>query len=209
MTFPPEEGWPFPSYFGSCGRLAAFNFSGPSLSSFIDSPWQIRVVLAIKLLQIANHLSNNSLRLGIYPTDWDADNISVELTVDGEVDRVVIVDLENIIVVNQTEIHGDEIHAADNFGCEKDQDCFSYSPWDLCSHSMTDHNQHAVCSVLLAPSPHSSLGSYKCLLHSPPTGFISRHPHLLRVLNECWRSKISGGRIEAAKKLEQMLMDDT
>jgi hypothetical protein len=53
MAFPKEEGWPFPRYYGSCGRVAAFENVGRMLSDFYTAPWDTRVPLARQLLKMA------------------------------------------------------------------------------------------------------------------------------------------------------------
>ena len=87
------------TYHGSCGRLAIFSNAGDSLASFINSSWSVRVSLSIQLLRMASMFSNNSLGLAIYPTDWAAENFAVDTS-----GVVRLVDLENIVLVNQSNI---------------------------------------------------------------------------------------------------------
>ena len=89
--------WRFPEYYGSCGRLSIFSHGGSSLSRFLSSSWLKRASLALQLLELAFLFSKNSLGIAIYPTDWTAENFSV----DSE-GVVRLIDLENILVVNQT-----------------------------------------------------------------------------------------------------------
>lgn len=53
MAFPASEGWPFPKYYGSCGRLAMVGWAGKMLTQFWQEPFTIRARLALQLLQIA------------------------------------------------------------------------------------------------------------------------------------------------------------
>ena len=87
------------AYHGSCGRLAVFSNAGDSLASFINSPWSFRVSLSFQLLRMASMLSNNSLGLAIYPTDWAAENFAVDKS-----GVVRLIDLENIVLVNQSKV---------------------------------------------------------------------------------------------------------
>jgi len=202
MSFPSSQDWPFPQYFGACGRLAVFEYVGPTIADYHSAPWSTRVGLAHKLMLIARKLTFNSLGLGIYPTDWSADNIAVDD--DG---RVVIVDAENVIVVNQTYVKTlaapgwDVVHTADGFVCP---DCFSFSVEDLCSHAQVDHNYHGVCQGLLAVDPYSpSLPGG--LLHSIPSRVLEKHHKLPSLLAQCGRTSTEGGRIEAAEQLIELL----
>jgi len=202
MAFPSVQAWPFPQYFGSCGRLAVFEYVGPTLAEYHSAKWGTRAGLAYKLMVMARHLTSNKLGLGIYPTDWSADNIAVD-----EEGRVVIVDAENVIVVNQTRVRNvaapgwDVVHTADGHVCP---DCFSFSVEDLCSHAKADHNYHGVCQGLLAVDPYSpSLPGG--LLHSIPAQVLDKYPQLPSLLAQCGRPSAAGGRMEAGGKLTEML----
>ena len=96
MAFPAEEGWPFPKYYGACGRLAAFENAGRSLADYYSAPWEVRVPLAKQLLEMALKLTRNDDGVALYLTDWTADNFAV----DGD-GRVTLVDGENFVLVDQ------------------------------------------------------------------------------------------------------------
>ena len=187
-----------PNYHGGCGRLAVFTHGGKSLASFIHSSWNIRVKLALQLLQISMNLSSNSIGLAIYPTDWAAHNWAVDYN-----GTIKLVDLENIILVNVTNMQGRTVqHISDNYGCP-DNECFSYSVPQLCSHETTDHNFHGVCGSLLAPSPYSIN-----LLHTIPHEVLKRHPSLPSDLVACWRGGKYGSRRNAVLRLTNILADN-
>ena len=42
-VFEKEAGWPFPFYYGACGRLMAESYEGYTLNHFIDKPFRLRV----------------------------------------------------------------------------------------------------------------------------------------------------------------------
>jgi len=203
MTFSPKASWPFPSFLGSCGRLAVFSNAGLSLSTFIASSWLVRAGLALQLLKLATMFSKNMLAIAIYPTDWTADNFAVDS--DG---MITLVDLENIVLVNQTMLEilmssgWDKFYTSDNYGCPNNE-CFSFSPTSLCTHVMTDHNYHGVCGNLLSPSPYSSN-----LLHSIPKTVIAKHKLLPKLLERCWKGGGEGGRVKAAKNIEDILTEE-
>ena len=43
QTFPPSEGYPFPTFIGSCGRFTAVEYVGPTLDKYYDAAWEERV----------------------------------------------------------------------------------------------------------------------------------------------------------------------
>ena len=59
----------------------------------------MRVSLALQLVKMAFLLSKNRLALAIYPTDWAVENFAVDAK-----GTVRLVDLENIVLVNQTRL---------------------------------------------------------------------------------------------------------
>ncbi|PIO22686.1 hypothetical protein AB205_0149700, partial [Aquarana catesbeiana] len=70
QIFPGAEGWPFPKYLGSCGRLFVSTSSHP-LISLNDSTPEIAADLVYQLLQTIHHLSNNDLNYFFYFTQID------------------------------------------------------------------------------------------------------------------------------------------
>jgi len=186
------------TYHGSCGRLAIFSDAGDSLTSYIHSSWSLRVSLSIQLLRMASMFSNNSLGLAIYPTDWAAENFAVDKS-----GVVRLVDLENIVLVNQSNMAmyhtpgWNHSYSSDNYGCEDDR-CFSYSIPALCSHARTDHNYYALCANILSPSSFSIN-----LLHTIPTEVMDRHTMIPTLLDRCWRGR--GERVRAGELLMNIL----
>jgi len=177
-----------------------FSYAGVSLTAFLASNWIVRAGLAVQLLKMATLFSKNRLNIAIYPTDWTADNFAVDS--DG---KIRLVDMENIVLVNQTMVARrispglDKLYTSDNYGCPNNE-CFSFSYTSLCTHVMTDHNYHGVCGSLLSPSPYSSN-----LLHNIPQAVIERHKVLPSLLDRCWKGRGEGGRIKAAKQIEDIL----
>lgn len=45
QMFPADKGWPFPAYFGACGRFVVEDYVGESLRYFHNAPWLDRVCL--------------------------------------------------------------------------------------------------------------------------------------------------------------------
>lgn len=193
MAFPESEGWPFPKYYGACGRFAVFeNVGDENLSKMIYAPWIKRARIAPQILEMAFKFTDAE-PIGLYLTDWSLDNFAIN----GRL-QVKLVDLENIILVNRTEIKvikapGWNVeHHSVAFGCENS--CFSYSIEDVCSHYTSDHNIFGAC-----------FGVISHLLKTIPSTVLSAHPLLPRLRDECTWPSHPGGRIEAAKQLMDLL----
>jgi hypothetical protein len=128
MTFPAEEGWPFPEYLGSCGRLAVFEDSGDMLTNYYLSPWTKRVQLARQLVQMAARFTNNDAGVALYLTDWSADNFAVD-----QFGKLRLVDAENVVLVDQTMVRemgapgANTKHNSDGMGCKSS---FCYARWE-------------------------------------------------------------------------------
>ncbi|XP_019896667.2 divergent protein kinase domain 2B isoform X3 [Esox lucius] len=72
--FPGTEGWPFPRYQGSCGRLMVWASSRPLWGLYGSSEeFFQRVDVAYQLLQITQGLGHNSLGFQIYYTRLEED----------------------------------------------------------------------------------------------------------------------------------------
>jgi len=202
MTFPPKKQFPFPEYLGACGRLAVFVDSGPSLTELSSfSPWTVRTAISYELFQLADFLRRTNLNLAIYPTDWSSDHFSV----DKFTSSVNLVDLENIIIVNLTSTKDLPVHKSDNYGCDMGE-CFSYSVPDLCQHSSSDHNQFALCSNIISPSPFSIN-----LLRNPSSRVESKYRSFPGLLETCWRGGLKqrkDARIKAIRNLEKILLEE-
>ena len=80
MTFPAEEGWPVPKYYGSCGRFAVVENAGYPLSSAVDKSFTKRARLALQVLEMAQKFTQNDMNLSLYLTDWSMDNFAVDKT---------------------------------------------------------------------------------------------------------------------------------
>uniref|UniRef100_A0A8C8S9G2 Divergent protein kinase domain 2B n=1 Tax=Pelusios castaneus TaxID=367368 RepID=A0A8C8S9G2_9SAUR len=65
QIFPEAEGWPFPKYLGSCGRLIVTAGSRP-LKEFYSSSPEVVADLALQLLSVVNSMRNNDLNYLFY-----------------------------------------------------------------------------------------------------------------------------------------------
>ncbi|KAL2081360.1 hypothetical protein ACEWY4_023213 [Coilia grayii] len=97
QMFPGTEGWPFPRYHGSCGRLVVWAGSRP-LSALYSAPLEQRVDAAYQLLHTAQALAANSLRFRLYYT-WASED-TFGLAEDG---RMLVMDASGIGVIDLQE----------------------------------------------------------------------------------------------------------
>ena len=200
MAFPQEEGWPFPKYYGSCGRFAVFENKGQPLTGFMGAPFQKRARLSLQLLQMAQKFTKNPLGIALYLTDWTADNFAVD-----DFGALSLVDAENVILVNQTLVKAVkapgwdvEHHSSPPVECEGNtdlQNCpFAFYTEDLCTHPISDLNIYGACHVVLSS-----------LLKHVPDDISQKVPLLSRLVTECAWPSHPGGRIEASKQLIEIL----
>lgn len=204
MTFTKEEDWPFPQYYGSCGRTAVFENTGQRLTDFYFKDWMTRVKLSRQLLQMAFKFTNNKDKIALYLTDWSSDNFAVD-----QFGTLTLIDGENIILVDQQLVQDTRApgwNVKHTSGSE-DSAClhhFCYSSEDLCTRVESDLNFYGVCKGLLVNNPFSRempLG----LLHSIPGEVKRKHPLLSRFISECADPTHPQGRFEAAKELLDIL----
>jgi len=101
-VFPSEKGWPFPRFYGACGRAIVMEDAGLPLDSFLSHPWLERAELAIAVIKIAKQFTSNLDHWGLYLTEIALDNFVVS---NG---TVKLEDASHIIVVDllQSNIEG-------------------------------------------------------------------------------------------------------
>ena len=80
MSFPAEEGWPVPKYYGSCGRLAVVEDAGYPLSSALEQTFTKRARLALQVLRLAKTFTRDDPNISLYLTDWSMDNFAIDTT---------------------------------------------------------------------------------------------------------------------------------
>ncbi|EFX71406.1 hypothetical protein DAPPUDRAFT_327242 [Daphnia pulex] len=200
QTFPAKEGWPFPIYYGACGRVVVEEYVGPNLAQWLpQASWKERINAALQLLIIADKFTNGAADFRLYLTDLSLFNTAV-----GSDGTLKIVDGENIVMVDLEKIRKDRPenfdvpYASDNAGCEHlpfDPHCMSYSEQDMCNRLHNDHNFFAVCRELF--SPLDSFG----LANGLPEKILKRFPLIPVYQTDCYSSTIPGVRKSAAKNL--------
>ncbi|XP_034948122.1 divergent protein kinase domain 2A [Chelonus insularis] len=141
-----DEGWPVAKYYGACGRVVIEEYVGPPLTTYYNKPWYRRARIAINLLEAAYMFTFHNHDFSFYLTDLSSDNIAIDQN-----DAPKFIDLENVIILNRNISEKEKptnwyhLHRSENIiNCD---DCFSFSPIDICSHSLSDHNYFATCQV--------------------------------------------------------------
>lgn len=200
-TFPAAEGWPFPEFLGSCGRVVLVEDCGQPLSEFLDSDFKTRVDLALQVLKIATVMTDQDKDLALYLTDWSLSNFAVDSK-----GKVTLIDLENIVVVNKTQVvsvgaPGSSVVHTSSGGED------GYALEDLCSHVKSDNNIYGACQWILYPHAKATKTWTRGLLYDIPQAVRSKHVLLEKLLRECsWPSHpVPGARMEAANQLRDIL----
>lgn len=201
-----EDGWPVPSYYGSCGRTIIEEYAGEPLTTYYSKPWLERAKLAQKLIIAAKKFTNDHPGFRFYLTDVSPDNIAVDAN-----GSVYFIDLENVIIVDRNipehekPISWMSQHVSEQYECKS---CFTFSRSEICNHHISDHNLYAVCQHLLSPKavPGIMPGG---LLHSIPHQVLENYPRLPRILTECGESSVPFGRFKAADQLLYLLANIT
>lgn len=199
QAFPQNEGWPFPLYKGSCGRVIAEEYIGRTLAYYESAPWEQRLDLAYQLLQVALLLTNNLSGFALYMTDVNMDNFAVRP--DG---TIFLIDVENIIIVDRWEVkkgHSKDWNGFHTSMGEACDDCLNFSVDDLCSYDMSDHNYYAICKGLLVPGAYYSS---KGLLHSIPP-LVEKRTNLSHLLKECAHPRTKMDRFNVVPKILQTM----
>ncbi|XP_039585337.1 divergent protein kinase domain 2B isoform X2 [Passer montanus] len=76
QIFPDVEGWPFPRYLGSCGRLVVSASTRP-LRDFFGAAPEVAADLALQLLAVLRSMATNDLNYFFYFTRVDAGTFGV------------------------------------------------------------------------------------------------------------------------------------
>ncbi|XP_063984011.1 divergent protein kinase domain 2A [Diachasmimorpha longicaudata] len=198
-----EEGWPVPRYYGACGRIVIEEYVGLPLPAYYHAPWLLRAKIAVGLLRAVQMLTFHDPEFSFYLTDMSPDNIAIN-----DEYKPIFVDLEHVIVVHKNSFPNDstkdseQLHETEEtVDCKK---CFVFSPLEICSHRISDHNYYAVCKHILSPESSTTTISGG-FLHDVPKDISSRYPDLKIMLDECSVPSAGQTRIETAVKLIELL----
>ena len=197
QLFPQEEGWPFPRYYGACGRVIIAENAGKPLTDYLNKIWEFRVWLSVQLLQIAFLLTSNNKGWTIYLTDMDPENFALS-----ENGQVFAIDVEHAVVIDTQEMKEVE-NLEQNFKfedpvCDHDNvNCATHSTEAMCQGLEKDHNFMYICKTMLGFSHHGRL------LHNPP---LKEKDIIESLLRDCIYYNSARPRRQAAKELYQYLV---
>ncbi|CAC5415167.1 unnamed protein product [Mytilus coruscus] len=208
QTFPAEEGWPFPKYYGVCGRYIAVSHAGEPLHNFFSEPFHKRADIAYQIMKIADKLKNEGNQFVFYWTDLSLENLVVD-----SAGKVTVVDLEDIIVVDRDAIARAkprkdwyEVHQSSFVHCYR-RNCFRFSRDDLCTHVNSDHNYYAACRIIISEYVNEqSLGLMRGLLHDMPN-YANDDWDLQHLLHECVHGSTPESRMKVKTQLTQALFN--
>ncbi|XP_015602219.1 deleted in autism protein 1 homolog [Cephus cinctus] len=200
-----DNAWPVPKYLGACGRLVLEEYAGQPLNNFHSESWMHRAKIASRLLRAARMFTFRNPDFGFYLTDISPENIAVDSQYE-----IKFVDLENIIVVDKKLSTKNDINDwhkihTNNFDFEC-QNCLTFSPMDICSHQLSDHNYYAVCQHLLSEKT-SATSIPGGLLHDIPVAILEKYPNLSHLIEQCAVPDLPNNRISFGDHLKEMLDD--
>ncbi|ESO07205.1 hypothetical protein HELRODRAFT_132750, partial [Helobdella robusta] len=168
QIFSKSTDWPFPQYLGACGRVVVYENPGKPLYTFYDEPWNFRIRLALKLLNIAHKFTFNPSQYGIYMMKVGADTFHYKQ----ETKELFYTSARNILIVDKWQL---EENKKENLVSNSDitKKCKHDEHWpsttkNLCNGLYSDHNYYAVCRNILSPVNTEAGGSNAGLLHDVP-----------------------------------------
>ncbi|XP_030055550.1 divergent protein kinase domain 2B isoform X2 [Microcaecilia unicolor] len=187
QIFPGAEGWPFPRYLGSCGRLIVSTSTRP-LKAFYSSAPEVAADLAYQLLHIVHSMGSNDLNYFFYFSHIDDDTFGIFS--DG---RLFIRDSSTLGVIDTQEGYpkeNEQLEPKDIFSCLTSNCTSTFAPCDSISEKQ---NFVVVCNDLL---PQLLNGKFP----------MSVQEKIDRLLNLCKKSSLSDQQvIQAAGKLKEIL----
>ena len=86
-----------PAVYGACGRVIVVEYVGPSLWSVLDRPWQERVRIAIRLIEMARTFTRTDDNMAFYIHDAVMDNFAVD-----KHGNVKLIDCEHVLIVDMS-----------------------------------------------------------------------------------------------------------
>ncbi|KAL7307710.1 hypothetical protein TKK_0000386 [Trichogramma kaykai] len=202
-----DNHWPTPKFYGACGRLIIEENAGDPLLNFIKESWIKRAKIASSLLDAAYKFTFKDPNFAFYLTDIATDNIAIN-----EKLEAIFVDLENIIIVDKTppidvlnRLSDWNTTYANLIGIDSDcPDCFVFSPDDICTHRISDHNYYAVCQHILSQGLNAEINS-QGFLYDPPDYILKKYPSIQSLLQQCSVPSATMSRVNAGIKLKQIL----
>ncbi|XP_035658342.1 divergent protein kinase domain 2A-like [Branchiostoma floridae] len=224
FTTKSKTPWPFPKFYGACGRVIVVEHAGRTLDTFMDSSWEVRVDIALQLLQLVDTLREKDPDWVLFLLDVSFQNFAVDSR--GwvrliDLDDVMVIDRRTVVNQEQTGMCNEQCYMdfqktlySDEYHCE---DIFKYTPMmyaSICARLLSNLQKHPERRnwsktseereeqrVEVAGSVESDK-HFEGLLHDPPNKI--KRP-LEGALGRCVQETQPGGRLDAVFTLQQIL----
>ena len=103
QAFPAKHGWPFPQYFGACGRMIFVENGGTELTDYLGRPWVERLLVAMAFMDTIIKLTDNDEMWRLHMLDLSFGNFAVRGSMSGRGYSVTVIDAEHIILVHKSD----------------------------------------------------------------------------------------------------------
>ncbi|XP_055917226.1 uncharacterized protein LOC129949662 [Eupeodes corollae] len=166
-------GFPVPETYATCGFTIYQSFDGVPLADLYSSDFITKLKIASNLLKGAFKFSEGFNGFRIYITDLNMDNV----VYNQNENKVSFVDLDTVLIVDDHHQKSESklIHKHEFLECN---DCFAFSPTDICASGQSDINIFAVCQLL---RENLTRDRTKGFLYPVP----EKYNHLESMLSEC------------------------
>ncbi|XP_066274579.1 divergent protein kinase domain 2A-like [Branchiostoma lanceolatum] len=207
--------WPFPKFYGACGRVIVVEHAGGTLDTFMDSPWEVRADIAVQLLQLIGTLLEKDPDWVLFFVDVSLQNFAVDSR-----GWVRLIDLDDVMVIDRRAVVTHEEQAemcneqcymdfqqklfSDQYHCK---DILKYTPMmyaSICARLLSNlhkHPERRKWGETSEESEEQNVGD-KGLLHDPPIEIMGP---LEGALGQCVQETEPGGRLNAVLTLQRIL----
>ena len=135
--FPQRENWPFPNYYGSCGRVIIESYHGKTLNNFIEHDFLTRAKISKLLLEALKTLTTNEHNVSLYLLDLGYENVSY----DEPSDKIYFIDVEDVLIVDKLAARNETSYVMPFDDCSGETtDCLKYQAEELCQFRDVDIN---------------------------------------------------------------------
>ncbi|XP_013406196.1 deleted in autism protein 1 homolog [Lingula anatina] len=210
--------WPFPKYYGACGRAVIAENGGKPLVDYLNQPWEIRASLALQLLEVVQYMLHGDPNWSVFYVDINYDNIAITSS-----EKLSFIDLEDLTLLDKKEFDQGETEVRRDKPCN--EECFGQfaaamygkNARDFCSTIpiYSDVMFALVCQKILSDleehkkrswftDPKIEIKSPDGLLHSIPYHFKTT---IEKSLRECVEEREVDGRIQAVEYLRGALVE--
>eukprot|EP00058_Branchiostoma_floridae_P006263 XP_002591751.1 hypothetical protein BRAFLDRAFT_83524 [Branchiostoma floridae] len=211
--------WPFPKFYGACGRVIVVEHAGRTLDTFMESSWEVRADIALQLLQLVDALREKDPDWVLFFLDVSFQNFAVDSR--GwvrliDLDDVMVIDRRTVVNQEQTEMCNEQCYTdfqkklySDEYHCD---DIFKYAPMmyaSICARLLSNLQKHPERRKWGEIREYQEGQSIE--LDEPPVkGFLHNPPDEIRealegALTQCVHETLPRGRLGAVLRLQEIL----